>query len=202
LFLRDDLVGSTLTSLTPGVLLTLFMDCCHCGTISRFAPVARGEETGRDRVRYLPVSPELLQASRGFRRRSFGGRSRAADEGSAPGVVHLAACRDNEFAWESDGQGDFTAAALTVLAEAVTRGETNEAFLAGVARTVARKGRQQPMMMPAAAGMSGLRLLGGSGSGAVERPASGGPSSSDAASSDAELLRHLEAAVTLLRQRA
>jgi hypothetical protein len=197
LFLRDDLVGSTLTSLAPGVLLTLFMDCCHCGTISRFAPVARGEESGRDRVRYLPVSPELLQASRAFRRRSFAGRSRAAEETSAPGVVHLAACRDNEFAWESDGQGDFTAAALTVLADAVSRGETNEAFLAGVARTVARKGRQQPMMMPAAAGMSGRSLLGSPGVATGGRPVSSG-----AASGDAELLRHLEAAVTLLRQRA
>jgi hypothetical protein len=173
------------------------MDCCHCGTISRFAPVARGEESGRDRVRYLPVSPDLLQASRAFRRRSFSGRSRVAEETSAPGVVHLAACRDNEFAWESDGQGDFTAAALPVLADAVSRGETNEAFLAGVARAVARKGRQQPMMMPTAAGMSGLSLLRALGAAAGGRPASAG-----VGSGDAELLRHLEAAVTLLRQRA
>ena len=145
-------------SLAPGVLLTLFMDCCHCGTISRFAPVSRGEESGRDRVRYLPVSPECLQASRAFRSAQFRGpQPRRGEETSAPGVVHLAACRDNEFAWESDGQGDFTAAALAVLADAVSRGETNEAFIAGVARTVARKGRQQPMMMPTAAGMSGRR---------------------------------------------
>jgi hypothetical protein len=197
MFLRDDLVGSTLGSLPPGVLLTLFMDCCHCGTISRFAPASRGAESGRDRVRYLPVSPDVLQASRAFRRRSFAGRSRAAAEMSAPGVVHLAACRDHEFAWESDGQGDFTSAALGVLADAVARGDTNEAFIAGVARTVGQKGRQQPMMMPAAANLAGHRLLGSIGAGPGDRPVQAG-----SPSSDAELLRHLEAAVTLLRQRA
>lgn len=197
LFLRDDLVGATLDGLPAGALLTFFMDCCHCGTISRFAPAARGEETGRDRVRYLPISPELLQASRSFRRRGYTARSRSATETSAPGVVHLAACRDHEFAWESAGQGDFTAAALTALADAVARGETNETFLAGVARTVARKGRQQPMMMPAAPGMAGRRLLGG-GSGGEGRVASEATS----VSRDQELLRHLEAAVILLRQGA
>jgi hypothetical protein len=66
-----------------------------------------------------------------------------------------------------------------------------------VARAVARKGRQQPMMMPTAAGMSGLSLLRALGAAAGGRPASAG-----VGSGDAELLRHLEAAVTLLRQRA
>jgi hypothetical protein len=117
---------------------------------------------------------------------------------SAPGVVHLAACRDHEFAWESAGQGDFTGAALAVLAGAVARGDTNEAFIAGVARTVGQKGRQQPMMMPAAAGVAGRRLLASLGGGAGDRPVTGG----GAPSSDAELLRHLEAAVSLLRQRS
>lgn len=197
LFLRDDLVGATLDTLPSGAFLTLFMDCCHCGTISRFAPAARGDETSRDRVRYLPISPELLQASRSFRRRGRSARSRTAIETSAPGVVHLAACRDHEFAWESAGQGDFTTAALAALADAVSRGETNETFLAGVAGAVARKGRQQPMMMPAAPGMAGRRLLDGSGSGGDGRVVP----DLTAASRDQELLRHLEAAVSLLRQR-
>jgi hypothetical protein len=201
LFLRDDLVGAALRDLPPGVLLTLFMDCCHCGTISRFAPALRGEVTGRDRVRYLPLTPDLIQATRSFRR---GMRGRAGATGplemSAPGVVHLAACRDHEFAWESDGQGDFTAAALPLLADAAGRGDTNEAFIAEVGRVVARKGRQQPMMMAAAAGMSARRLLAplAGGAGPV---ASGSGSPAAGQSTDSELLRHLEAAVALLRQR-
>jgi hypothetical protein len=199
LFLRDDLVAAALRDLPPGVLLTLFMDCCHCGTISRFAPALRGETAGRDRVRYLPLTAELIQATRAFRR---GMRSRAGAAGpiemSAPGVIHLAACRDHEFAWESDGQGDFTAAALALLAEAAGRGDTNEAFIAEVGKVVARKGRQQPMMMAAAAGMSGRRLLAPLAAGIG--PAGAGPTA-PSRTRDSELLRHLEAAVELLRQR-
>lgn len=156
LFLRDDVVAATLGMLPAGVSLTLFMDCCHCGTISRFAPAMRADESQTDRVRYLPVGPELLAAARSMR--GARGRFRAMPS-SAPGVIHLAACRDNEFAWESNGQGDFTAAAVPLLGDAVAKRETNEAFIKTVAKLVARRKRQQPGMMPPAAGMAGRALL-------------------------------------------
>ena len=108
LFLRDDVIGAALAGLPKSVALTLFMDCCHCGTISRFAPAMRASESASDRVRYLPMTPALLSASRSFRSVR---RATRPLRSSAPGVIHLAACRDNEFAWESSGQGDFTAAA-------------------------------------------------------------------------------------------
>jgi hypothetical protein len=156
LFLRDDVVATTLDALPAGVSLTLFMDCCHCGTISRFAPGMRAEESGDERVRYMPVSTELLAAARSMRGARGGARALPS---SAPGVIHLAACRDNEFAWESNGQGDFTRAAVPLLTAAVKKGETNEAFIKKVATLVARKKRQQPGMMPPAAGMAGRKLL-------------------------------------------
>ncbi|MEX2662587.1 MAG: caspase family protein [Vicinamibacterales bacterium] len=159
LFLRDDVVAAALAALPDGVLLTLFMDCCHCGTISRFAPAMRAEESSSDAVRYMPVSSELLAAARSMRAARGSRASFRAMPSSAPGVIHLAACRDNEFAWESNGQGDFTAAAVPLLAGAVQTGETNEAFIKRVATLVARQKRQQPGMMPPAAGMAGRQLL-------------------------------------------
>jgi hypothetical protein len=159
LFLRDDVVAAALGALPEGVALTLFMDCCHCGTISRFAPAMRAEESSTDRIRYLPIGPELLAAARSMRAVRGSRAGFRAMPSSAPGVIHLAACRDNEFAWESNGQGDFTAAAVPLLASAAQSGETNEAFIKRVATLVARKKRQQPGMMPPAAGMAGRTLL-------------------------------------------
>ncbi|HJR61437.1 MAG TPA: caspase family protein [Vicinamibacterales bacterium] len=198
MLLRDDVFATALEGLPAGVTLTLFMDCCHCGTNSRFAPAVRGVETATDRARFMP--PDLLGAAREYR--SARARSRALPS-SAPGVIHLAACRDNEFAWESKGQGDFTGAATAFLAEAVRRGDTNEAFIKQVAKIVAAKKRQHPLMLPAAAGMARRPLL----SGAAAVPSAAVPSAATLSepmalsSIDAQLLAHLEAAVQLLRAR-
>lgn len=156
LFFRDDVVAATLEGLPGGVSLTLFMDCCHCGTISRFAPAMSPAESSSDRVRYMPISGELMAAARSARGAQSASRAMPS---SAPGVIHLAACRDNEFAWESGGQGDFTAAAVPLLAAAVKAGDTNETFIKRAARIVAKRKRQQPGMMPPATGMAGRPLL-------------------------------------------
>lgn len=190
LLLRDDVIAEALEGLPQGVTLTLFMDCCHCGTNSRFAPAMRAVETATDRVRYLP--PHLLGAARQYR--GARGRRRALPA-SAPGVIHLAACRDDEYAWESRGQGDFTGAATAFLADAVARGDTNEAFIRQVAKVVSAKKRQHPLMLPAATGMARTPILGGASS---QRPSI---SSSGAAQLDLQLLEHLEAAAALLRAR-
>jgi hypothetical protein len=192
LLLRDDVVAKALDLLPEGVTLTLFMDCCHCGTNSRFAPRIRAVETATDRVRYMP--PEylgVLRAPRVARAR------RRALPSSAPGVIHFAACRDDEYAWESRGQGDFTAAATAFLADAITRGDTNEIFVKQVAKIVSAKKRQHPLMLPPARGMSGRPILSGR---ATSRPPAPAPSASTS-SIDRQLLEHLEAAVSLLRER-
>lgn len=195
LFLRDDVMAEALARLPAGVGLTLFMDCCHCGTNSRFAPAMRAVESPTDRVRYLPLPPELLSAAQSARRVRG---SRALEETSAPGVIHLAACRDDEFAWESNGQGDFTAAATAELAAAFRRGDTNEAFLDRVRQLVLVRNRQHPLLMPPAEGMSDRRLLMPLGESAgLDRVSPTAP----AAESDRELLQHLEAAAGVLRRR-
>jgi hypothetical protein len=194
LLLRDDVVANALDLLPQGVTLTLFMDCCHCGTNSRFAPRVRARESATDRVRFMP--PEYL----GLARRPRVGRGqRRALPSSAPGVIHFAACRDDEYAWESRGQGDFTAAATAFLADAITRADTNETFIKQVAKIVAAKKRQHPLMLPPAAGMAGRSIL---SSRAVARPpATAAAPGSPIATIDRQLLEHLEAAVLLLKER-
>jgi hypothetical protein len=193
-FLRDDIVATALSRLPRGVLLTLFFDCCHCGTISRFAPAVRGDGSTADRVRYLELPPGVVAAARASR---SGSRAKASLPQSAPGVIHLAACRDNEFAWESNGAGDFTSAATRVLGSAVGRGATNESFIAEVAKAVVKKRRQHPLMLPPPAGLAQRPLLqslgAGSGSAGVTAPAS---------DPEADALAHLETAIRLLRQQA
>jgi hypothetical protein len=87
----------------------------------------------------------------------------AAAEESLPGVVHFAACRDAEYAWESQGQGDFTRAATAALASAIAGRMSNEAFIEAVAGEVWKRGRQHPGLMRLPANLRSAPLLGGAG---------------------------------------
>ena len=142
--LVDDEVAEILGELPAGATMTLFMDCCHSGTNSRFAPVIRARSAQGDKPRFMPLGDEIVEAyfaSRGAR------ASRRGADVSLPGIVHVAACQDHEFAWESNGQGDFTAAAVLMLAEAVRNRVLNEAFAAALAARVGTKRRQHPQLM-------------------------------------------------------
>ena len=156
--LLDDDVADVLGGLRDGASIALFMDCCHSGTNSRFAPLRRARSTADERVRYLPMSEAVVEAHRIFRR-GAGVKSAAAAEESLPGVVHFAACLDNEYAWETAGQGDFTRVATRLLAAAVAAGDTNEAFMAAVQRGVAASRRQHPQLMRLPDGLAGRPLL-------------------------------------------
>jgi hypothetical protein len=145
-FLIDDDLAAVLAAVPDGALVTLFMDCCHSGTNSRFAPLLGARGGGGERVRFLPPTPELQRAHLEMRA-GMPAAPRGAAEASARRVLHHAACQDFEYAWETGTRGDFTAAATRLLADAVSRGLTNEAFLAAVRDDVARRGRQHPMLM-------------------------------------------------------
>lgn len=158
-FLTDDDLAEVLSSLPSGVRLTLFMDCCHCGTNSRFAPLIapRARAGAAERPRFLRVTAEQTEAHRSFRRAR--GSARAAIEVALPGVIHFAACQDDELAFESDGHGHFTTVATRMLVAAFRGGSTNEDFLRAVREEVARDGRQHPALLQPAPGMASLRLL-------------------------------------------
>lgn len=145
-FLLDDDIGVILNKLPEGARLTMIMDCCHSGTNIRFAPLVKRKlsPTTRDRVRYLPVSADVARAFQA-RRRDIGGTT--TPEVSWRGVIHLAACQDNEYAYESDGHGDFTSAASGMLVDAFRGGQSVLDFMSGVRTIVERRGRQHPRLM-------------------------------------------------------
>ena len=154
--LVDDELADILRLLPAGVSMTLFMDCCHSGTNSRFAPLVRARAAAGDLPRFMPLDDAVVAAH--FARRGSRALPRAADV-SLPGIVHFAACQDHELAWESSGQGDFTGAAAGALIAAVSNGTLNERFAADMAAAVGAKGRQHPQLMEMDAPMRNRRLL-------------------------------------------
>jgi hypothetical protein len=160
--LLDDDLADIYRQLPEGAVLTLFMDCCHSGTNSRFAPIDRSDARGSERRRFLQLTPQLEEAHRQFRARVGSPEPTTAEE-SLPGVVHFAACLDNQFAYESSGQGHFTRIVTADLTAAVSRGATNETFAGDVAAKVIALGRPQtPRLMRLPANLSNRGVLAGS----------------------------------------
>ncbi|MGJ0223487.1 hypothetical protein ACQUZK_08815, partial [Streptococcus pyogenes] len=133
------------------------MDCCHSGTLNRFGvgepPAAsRG---GDERARFLPLTPDLEQAYLAFARspeaaRAGKARSRSRSALEQTSEVLFTACLSTELAWESNGQGDFTARATRLLTE--TGGAlSNEAFIDAVLAAFGAARRQTPTLACATA---------------------------------------------------
>jgi hypothetical protein len=193
--LLDDDLANVYRQLPAGAVLTLFMDCCHSGTNSRFAPIDRSDARGSERRRFLQLTPQLEEAHRQFRARAGSPPPTTAEE-SLPGVIHFAACLDNQFAYESSGQGHFTRIATADLAAAVASGATNETFANDVAAKVIGIGRPQtPRLMRLPADLSNRVLLGGAAAN-VPAPAPGVERPNE------EFVEFLEALVACWRQRA
>lgn len=200
--LLDDDLAEIYRQLPDGAVLTLFMDCCHSGTNSRFAPFDRGTPRGSERRRFLPLTPENAEAHRRYRARAGSPTPTTAEE-SLPGVVHFAACLDNQYAYESDGQGHFTRVATASLSAAVSGGATNEDFGSTVATGVIAIGRPQtPRLMRLPAELAGRALLAGPvmTGGPVSPPGGVAPIAGDRAF-DEWCLQFFEAGAAHWRQR-
>jgi hypothetical protein len=129
-FLIDDDIGEIFNRLPSGVNLTCFMDCCHSGTISRFAVGATLGAVGKhpdERPRFMVASDELKEAHRRFRGRLGGQRAISSGGVSFMKEVVYSACLSSEVAWESGGHGEFTVRALRVLQSGI-EGMTNKQF--------------------------------------------------------------------------
>ena len=149
--LSDDDIALMFARLPQGVNLTCFMDCCHSGDLAR-AALATGRPDDPDaRARFLPASAELIEAHRRFR-----AAGAAVQFNAAPGArsahgpigkpaVMFAACRSDQVAWESRGQGHFTARATTIL-NAAPPGMTNAEFGARVTAAFGEKARQETVI--------------------------------------------------------
>lgn len=156
-FVIDDDIRAVFKNIPNGVNVTCFIDCCHSGTISRFAvggPDADG--TADERPRFITADDEMKNAHRRFRQARGipdGGRTR-----STPTMreVVFSACLSSEVAWEKDGHGEFTVRATEVLKR--NSSLTHEQFLQKVVSAFGSAPRQHPQLDASVAGRSGILL--------------------------------------------
>lgn len=139
--LIDDDIRAIFGRLPHGVNLTCFMDCCHSGTIARFAfgRPASAPPPGA-RARFIPADRQLIEQFVA-RRRDTLARGGSADGGQPLRDVVFSACLSSEVALETNGQGDFSRLALQVLAGG-TGGMSNGEFAERVTQAFGQSPRQ------------------------------------------------------------
>jgi hypothetical protein len=146
-FVIDDDLRAMFTRVPKGVSLTCFFDCCHSGTITRVAQQrrrrAQGVRGAAPKKRSLRATPAMVEAHRRFRG-TLGPRPVTDPLGDMAEVV-FTACRSDQVAYESDGQGDFTRIALELFADGLPD-ESNDAFYQRVLRGFGEEARQQPQL--------------------------------------------------------
>lgn len=159
-FLIDDDIGAAFDALPSGVNLTCFIDCCHSGTISRFAVgLGEGVVHAGDKPRFLVATPAMIAAHQEVRRHRLNTRNAAVGTG---GLSHMrevlfAAALSSEVAWESNGHGDFTVRATRVLERGI-QGLSNTQFAERVVQEFDATPRQHPRLYCAPEGNSRLFL--------------------------------------------
>lgn len=164
--LIDDDVRQVFERLPRGVSLTCFIDCCHSGTITRFAVGGPGSlrEGGQGRqARFIRLSEAELEAHRQFRISGTAGAGRgesSGQPGSRDAMRHVvfAACRDEEVAYEENGQGEFTVRAVGLLRRNLGQ-TTNTQFAQAVTEAFGTDPRQHAVLDCADAARNG-QLLG------------------------------------------
>jgi hypothetical protein len=169
-YIVDDDFAAVFARIPDGVSLTCFFDCCHSGTNTRLAVGAAVGAGAGARPRFMRATPEMQERHRAFRARASQ-RSPARDGGrNSMRQVVFAACRPEEVAWESGGQGDFTRLAVPLLTRSV--GTPHRRFVEAVVEAFGAGRRQTPELDCADsqldAPLFGAAAAGGRASPAVE----------------------------------
>jgi len=143
-FILDDDLRAVFSQLPAGVALTVIADSCHSGTVARFASMLPDAypvfQKQRRAARFLPSSRELQEAH------TLARASNVEAQIVGPEAVRwttISACQASEVAYESDGQGDFTRAALAVLGASGSR-LTHAGFLRRVLERLGDERAQTP----------------------------------------------------------
>ena len=142
-FVIDDDIAEVFTGIREGTNVTCFIDCCHSGTITRFMAGSTPGDSKDRRARFLVATPQMQEAHRRFRKDSMKGRSAFRGTPDTMRQILFAACLDREVAYESAGQGEFTARAVPILARGLA-GMTNQEFQEQVTAAFGANPRQHP----------------------------------------------------------
>jgi hypothetical protein len=155
--LIDDDIRAIFRRLPDGVNLTCFFDCCHSGTITRFAIGARPRATAQGkRARFIAADGNLI-ANYVAKRSAMASSGMPGDSLGTMREVVFSACLSSEVALESNGHGDFTNRAMQVLAGDVSS-LTNGAFAERVTEAFGQSPQQHAKLYSSDAGRS-LGLL-------------------------------------------
>jgi hypothetical protein len=143
-FLIDDEIRAEMERIPAGVNVTCFMDCCHSATNTRLFGVTRPPLPPGTKERFLMVEPQVMDAHIRFRQglRALPPRPRTADNMME---VNFAACLEDESALESNGSGEFTRRAVSILRQNGASGSiTNDEFQRMVVAAFGPSPRQNP----------------------------------------------------------
>jgi hypothetical protein len=141
-FLLDDDIAGICSRIPDGVNVTFFTDCCHSGTVTRLGLGAAAGPGGDERARFVPADESMKAAHVRYRAQLQASRA-APPPRTAQREVLFSACRSDEVAWETNGQGEFTVRATGIVRQG-GEGLTHEAFHAQVIRAFGAQPRQHP----------------------------------------------------------
>ena len=116
--LIDDDIGALIDRMAAGARLTMFMDCCHSGTVSRVGGSRAPAPPLGSKARFVRPTAALNRAHRAWRETQ--GHTPGGVRGLRPELV-FSACKSTQVAWESGGHGEFTLRATGVLAQGGAR---------------------------------------------------------------------------------
>lgn len=146
-FVIDDDLAEVCRAIPLGVSVTFLMDCCHSGTNTKFLQGLPMRPAATAKKRFLLADAQMIATHKRTRAvsRSRGVRSRSLSSRDRSSEILFAACRSDQVAWESDGQGDFTRAALQVLQPGIGQ-MTNASFLDRLTAAFGAAARQTPQL--------------------------------------------------------
>jgi len=198
-FIADKTVGSIYAQLPPGVSLTSFFDCCHSGSLSRFAVGQGLAPAGSNlKARYVIMRQQWYDryVARNPLRMAMGARDVDVfrSKQSMRDVV-FSACQIHEVAYESDGHGHFTLKAAGLLAGSLGQ-STNQQFQQAIV-TAFGSGSPQNPVLDTSQGLESAPFLGGTGV-AVSAASPGRALSVSGGNNQAALLHVLKAAKLLI----
>ncbi len=146
----DDDLKELFQAIPDDVTVTCFFDCCHSATISRGIGGAGTGVIPREvgvKARFIRLDADAAKVHRKLREevKLQRGTGRAPQSHYTFREITFSACRAEELALESHGQGHFTKHALQVLAQDI-EGMTNADFMDRVIDAFGENPAQHPNM--------------------------------------------------------